>query len=169
MARSTYESPVWIFTRPSKSRAVLAIQATTLFFLFIISSVILSGCSTTATITNVMLSYNATKTVVVANIPQGVRKESANGRELTSNTFLVETFAPDKGTADERAYAVVKILGSSRPYSIDVRVFREVKKKGVWKPDGSDSEMTELLGERLKQALADRREDRNVIDEFRAF
>lgn len=169
MARFGSSSMTWLLTRPAKSRVGLVIQVVTLFALFILSSAILTSCANTATIRDVMLSYNATKTVVVANIPQGVRKESPNGRELTSNYFQIENFQPDKGTANERAYALVKILGSSRPYNVDVQVYREEKRKGIWRADGTDSEMTEQLGERLKQALADRREDRNVIDEFRAF
>lgn len=162
-------SSVWILNRSSRSRRSLAIQAILMFALFIICSAILTSCSTASSIRDVPLSYNAIKTVVTANVPQGVRRESANGRELTSNYFEIETFKPEKSDANERAYSVVKILGSSRPYNVDVQVFREEKRKGIWRADGGDSDMTEKLGERIKQALADRREDRNVIDDFRAF
>ena len=102
-------------------------------------------------------------------MPQGIRRESANGREMTSAYFSVDGFKAEKPDMTERAYAVVTILGASRPYNIDVKVLREEKRKGTWRADGRDSELTKELGERLKQALADRREDRNVIDDFRAF
>lgn len=140
-----------------------------IFSLFLTSSAILVSCGTTANIRDVNLSYNAVKTVVQKNIPQGVRSESPNGREITSNYFEMVTFKSENPKAVERAYAVVKILGATRPYNIDVKVFVEAKDDGYWVADGSDSKMTKQLGERMKQALADRREDRNVIDDFRAF
>ncbi|RYZ76395.1 MAG: hypothetical protein EOP05_05170, partial [Proteobacteria bacterium] len=144
------KSNVWILNRSSRSRRSLAIQAILMFALFILCSAILTSCSTGATIRDIPLSYNAIKTVVVANIPQGVRRESPNGRELTSNFFEVKDFKPEKSDSSERAYALVKILGSSRPYNVDVKVFREEKRKGVWRADGTDSELTEQLGERMK-------------------
>lgn len=169
MARFASKKSAWLSISRSKPKTALVIQTLAIFILFVFSSAFLTSCANTASVKDIMLSYNATKTVVMANIPQGVRKESPNGRELTSNYFQVESFAAEKANLEERAFALVKILGSSRPYSVDVRVFRERKKKGIWRADGSDSEMTEQLGERMKQALADRREDRNVIDDFRAF
>ena len=159
----------WITKRSPRSRGSQALKALLVFALFIALSVILTGCQTGAVIRDVPLSYNAIKTVVTANLPQGLKKESPNGRELTSGYFAVDTFAPEKPDMNIRAYAVVTILGSSRPYNVDVKVIREAKKKGFYRSEGRHDEMTLALGERLKQALADRREDRNIIDDFRAF
>lgn len=153
----------------STTQQSAALKALAIFIAFLLLSAVLTGCQTGVLIRDVPLSYNAIKTVVAANLPQGVKKESTNGRELTSGYFAVDTFAPEKPDLTERAYAVATILGSSRPYNVDVKVIREVKKKGLFRSEGRDDEMSLTLGERLKQALADRREDRNIIDDFRAF
>lgn len=158
----------WILT-PRSSFRTRALKALALFILFIVSSSILSSCASNATIRDVQLSYNAVKTVVASNMPHGVKRESSNGRELSSGYFAVDTFAPEKEGMTERAYAQVKILGAARPYNLDVKVFRETKSNGIFRSDGVDRGMTKVLAERMKQALADRREDRNVIDDFRAF
>jgi hypothetical protein len=50
-------------------------------------------------------------------------------------------------------------------------VTREQKLRGAstYKSLGSDKKLAQELAKRFKAALADRREDRNVIDDFRAF
>ena len=120
-------------------------------------------------IQNVTLSYNAIKTVVVSNLPGGARRESTNGRTLTSAFFNPTTLKAELVPAKIHAYAVVTILGSTRPYDIDIHAFKEEKNLDGYEALGEDKDLSERLGERLRAALADRREDRNVIDDFRAF
>ncbi len=166
----------WISSRAAPLRVCAterrkseAKQALIIFALFLALSVILTSCVSTSAIQNVPLSYNAIKTVVVSNLPGGVRRESPNGRTLTSAYFNPDSLKPEIAAAKIHAYAVVVILGSTRPYDIDIHVFKEEKTVDGYEPLGEDTDLSDRLGERLRAALADRREDRNVIDDFRAF
>jgi hypothetical protein len=139
---------------------------------FVVFPVILVGCaSTNAQIQNVPLSFNAVKTVVVHSLPGGTLRESDNGRTMTSAFFDPETMKPEdeKKPLKVRAYMVVSIFGSSRPYSVEVKAFKEERTQDGYDDLGEDLELTDRLAERLRTALADRREDRNVIDDFRVF
>jgi hypothetical protein len=137
------------------------------------SGSLLVGCaSRQAQIQNVPLSYNAVKTVVKGSLPGGIMRESDNGRTMTSGYFDAETLKVEneKKPLKVHAYMVVSIYGTSRPYAVDVKAFKEVRAKdGVYEDLGEDPELTDRLAERLRNALADRREDRNVIDDFRVF
>lgn len=148
-----------------------ALKAFTLFALFLLFSAFVTGCQTGAKpgVTNIMLSYNSVKTILGNHIPQGIREQSSNGRRLLSGYFSPGNFDEEASEANERAYGIVTILGSSRPYSLSVEVMREKKSGGDYRSEGRDKSLTKQLTERLRRALADRREDRNVIDDFRAF
>lgn len=153
----------WVVTGREVAKALLV------FALFLTSSIILQSCATNAPIQNVTLSYNAVKTVTVNTLPAGLRLESSNGRMLTSGYFDPQTLKAARYGAKVQAYVVVTILGSSRPYSIDVHAFTEEKTEDGYVNRGEDLDLTDRLAERLRSALANRREDRNVIDDFRAF
>lgn len=134
--------------------------------------VTLASCATpSAQIQNVPLSFNAVKTVVTHTLPGGIMRESDNGRMMTSGYFDPETLKPEneKKPLKVHAYMVVSIYGSSRPYSLNVKAFKESREKDGYTDLGEDPELTDRLAERLRAALADRREDRNVIDDFRVF
>jgi hypothetical protein len=139
--------------------------------LFVGVAVVFSGCSTKPSIHDVMLPYNTVRQAVISNLPFGLRKQSANGRELTSNYFSPTSFDTDAEDLPDRAYAEVVILGSSRPFQIAVKVIRERRrrKSRSYAVLGEDKKLTREMVRRLKNTLADRREDRNVIDDFRAF
>ncbi len=138
--------------------------------LFLFFSAILTSCQTTKpAVTGVVLSYNTLKTILGNYMPGGIREQSPNGRKLYSGYFVPRNFDEDGTEAADRAYGIVTILGSSRPYNVDIEVLRERKSGGNYQPEGRDKALTKKLTERLRQALADRREDRNVIDDFRAF
>jgi hypothetical protein len=157
----------WITSRESRATKAVAI-----FALFITFSAILQSCaSNRAQIQNVPLSFNAVKTVVVRNLPGGIMRESDNGRQLTSGYFDPATLKQEneKKPLKVHAYMVALIFGSGRPYSIDVKAYKEEKQKDGYSELGEDPELTDRLAERLRAALADRREDRNVIDDFRVF
>lgn len=140
------------------------------FILFLVASILLSGCASKFRIQNVMLPLTTVKKVVISQMPMGsVKHESLNGRELTSHYFNPKDFDEDATDRVERAYAKVVILGAGRPYSVDVIVYREKRTKGKYTLIGEDRKLTKELSERIRDALADRREDRNIIDDFRAF
>jgi hypothetical protein len=122
-------------------------------------------------IKEVKLSYPTIRTIVVNNLPGGFRKQSENGREIYSGYFLPNNFYKDGSSAPDRAYVKVTILGEGRPFDVDVRVYLESREQGEreYSDNGQDDDLAAKVGDRLQKALADRREDRNVIDVFRAF
>jgi hypothetical protein len=110
--------------------------------------------------------------VVTRSLPGGILRESGNGRTMTSGYFDPESLKPEneKKPLKVHAYMTVSIYGTSRPYNIDVKAYKEARAKdGMYEDLGEDPELTDRLAERLRSALADRREDRNVIDDFRVF
>lgn len=155
-------------TSQSKPSPLLAIL---LFSLFLAISSLLFGCVTKAPIENVMLPFTTVRQVVENTLPGGIREQSQNGRELTSYYFSPKNWDEDAETFPERAYAKITILGSSRPFKIDVKVFRERKNRGARTHSnvGVDKNLTAELVDILNRNLADRREDRSFIDGFRAF
>ncbi len=156
-------SNLWVSKHLTTLRSVATVTLITACLVF------LSSCQTNSAIQNVTLSYNAIKTVVVSNLPGGMRRESDNGRTLTSGFFDPATLKPEKAGLKIHGYVVVAILGSARPYNIDVHAFTEEKTKDGFEPLGENVDLSDRLAERLRSSLADRREDRNVIDDFRAF
>ena len=133
----------------------------------------ITGCSLKpVAIEEVNLSYAAIRQVVISTFPgNAVREQSPNGRELSSFFFNPNNVQQEGETLNDRAFAKVIILGSSRPYRLDVRVYREVRRRGTTKHErlGEDPKLTEELVRALNENLADRREDRSIIDGFRAF
>lgn len=133
----------------------------------------LVGCATQGmTIESTRASFQNIRKIVVAQLPGGAKRISPNGREFTSGYFVpdVTKTSIDATKDGERAYAFVKILGASRPYSINVQVFVEVRESsGRYVQDGLDQKLTQEIAQRIRDSLANRREDQNIIDDFRAF
>lgn len=141
-------------------------------FLSLFSFTMLSSCASSDGIKNVMLPLAVVRKIVLDNIPGGVKKESLNGREITSEYFNAKEIDVPSETARERGRAVVTILGSRRPYTVQVVVTREKRRKGSKKNYdklGEDAKLTKLVRKRIKDALDNRPADINVIDDFRAF
>lgn len=133
----------------------------------------LVGCATTDTsVKEVMLPLAVVRKIVMDNIPGGVKKQSLNGREITGEYFNANNLDEPSDTARERAKAMIIILGSRRPYVLSVSVTVEKKVKGSKKKYdklGEDRKLAKAVVKRLKEALANRPADINVIDDFRAF
>jgi hypothetical protein len=141
-------------------------------WLSLFSFTLLSSCATTDGIKNVMLPLAVVRKIVMDNIPGGVRKESMNGREITSQYFDAKEMDVPSETARERGRAVVTVLGSRRPYTVQVVVTREKRRKGSKKNYdklGPDAALTKAVRKRIKDALDNRPADINVIGDFRAF
>lgn len=104
-------------------------------------------------------------------MPLGVRSTSRNGRTFESNYFLPKGNWDEDGTdAKERAFARTTILNSSRPYQVEVTVFRQSKvAPGEYSAPQRDDELSERLANRIEADIANRREDRNIIDDFKPF
>lgn len=98
------------------------------------------------------------------------RRVSENQRTLVSRYFSRSPdakFDPEKSR--ERLYATITILGDRRPYDVQVEVFSEVKEGSTYVNQGVDEIETNKLGRGVRTRLNQGREDRNIIDDFRAF
>ena len=144
---------------------------------FILMGLMLSGCGA-APIRNVNLSFNTVRGIVVRNLPGGLKSESANGRELRSAFY--QALRVDKfvllddlkaESVSQRNFMRVTILGDRRPYSLEVAVYSQKQRKGTrhFSSPSLDDDLTMDMVQRIQDSLANRREDGNVIDEFRAF
>lgn len=142
-----------------------------LLVLFIQLTAGLAACTSRPLINDVMVPYGSLKALIASTLPGGVTHESVNGRELRSAYFSPADFNPEAaGDKNERAFADVTILGSSRPYQIDVKVYRQRRGAGGrYSRPVPDEALAQRLASFIKESLAHRREDRNVIDDFRAF
>ncbi len=96
---------------------------------------------------------------------------SENGREVFSNYFSAKgVYIAPQDNVKERFFSHILILGERRPYDIDVRVYRETRRKnGLYIATGLDMAQSKKLALKLKAALNESREKRNVIDDFQAF
>lgn len=110
------------------------------------------------------------------SLPLGRRKTSPNGREFYSNYFVPTRKgfrAAEKLT--NRYYAHVYVLGDRRPYVVEVYVKREKQINDsstghtTYVEDGTDDRVAKFLVKKIQDELSKRREDRNVIDDFRVF
>lgn len=164
-------------------RRLKADPAALFFFFALILAVsnLFLGCVSKTALPEFNMPLSQIRALVVGQLPGGLAQESQNGRELRSKYFKVtrvdlfevidESEINKKTPVAERAYSEVLILGDRRPYRVDTRVIREkwhrpLKKYVVL---GLDKELTRKFADRIREALANRREDRNVIDDFRAF
>lgn len=136
----------------------------------------LTGCahfSTKVEVKDINLSLARIRGTILAKLPRGLASTSPNGRTFTSNYFGVPgRFDEDATDKNERSFAVMVILGDRRPYNVSVSVIREKrnpKSPNEYIKDGEDQQMAKELARRVKADLANRREDRNIIDDFRTF
>jgi hypothetical protein len=108
------------------------------------------------------------------SLPVGQRSISQNGRELLSKMFIIDKDRY-KPAADSslRYYAQFKILGDRRPYDIEILVFTEKRvlrgNQFVYAMVGHDRTLAKELEQKFRLELTKRREDRNIIDDFRVF
>jgi hypothetical protein len=134
-------------------------------------SLVIQGCQSKAMINEVMLPLAVVRKVVLDHVPVGVIDESRNGRTITSDWFDPKDIDQPAEDKRIRARAIVTILNSRRPYAVDVKVEKQVKLRGQnkYRDEGLDRDLARAVGARLREALANRPADVNVIDDFRAF
>jgi hypothetical protein len=115
------------------------------------------------------------QSLVASTIPVGLRNTSENGREFYSKYFIVES--PDNykpaAEATERYTATYIVLGDGRPYDIEISVSHEKRvlqgQNFDYVSTGYDKRLANELANKLRYQLTKRREDRNIIDDFRVF
>jgi hypothetical protein len=116
------------------------------------------------------LSVSETRRVVVSVIGEP-RSVSENGREILSKFYdRREKAIPKMEMARERYFTHVTILGDRRPYDIQVEVLVEGRSpQGNFEMVTRDDNKATIIAEKLRQALNQSRDTRNVIDDFRSF
>lgn len=143
-------------------------------------AMIVPGCSTfekSLRIDNASQPYSQIRQAALNALPIGLSSSSPNGRELISKHFIYKgkgEFA-EAVQNDVRQYAKITINGSRRPYTIEITVLKEVKIDSSsggapqYRMKGYDLRLANLVKTRMEAELAKRREDLNIIDDFRVF
>lgn len=135
-----------------------------LFFL------VLAGCVTgDANLSEVNYSLGDIKQVIVSVVGDP-RVQSQNQRTYISQYFGLtgdKKFDPLK--SKRRLYARITILGDRRPYDVAVDVLIEQKKGAQYEEVGIDRAKAEQFAKEIEDRLHKGIENRNVIDDFRAF
>jgi hypothetical protein len=109
-----------------------------------------------------------------AAVPLGLRGLSPNGREMFSKHFVVvkERYKP-AADALERYYAHITILGDRRPYDVEILVVQEKRvlrgNRFTYVIAGYARDLAQALEQDIRKELSKRREDRNVVDDFRVY
>lgn len=115
------------------------------------------------------LSLGEMKRIVMSVIGEP-RAVSENQRTFYSRYFSRNPdpkFDPEKSR--ERLYAKVVVLGDRRPYDLEVEVYVEERAGRVYKDNGTDETEAYKLGKDIRNRLNQGRNERNAIDDFRAF
>lgn len=139
--------------------------------LVIAFAIFLVSCASGPSIDGLDMSPGTIQEVIEKNAPLAVRSVSSNGRVFLSTYFIGNYPMYIEATKkDPRYYAKVVLLGETRPYKVQINVFREVKfADGVYRVDGQDERQAREILKRIKQELALRRDNRNAIDDLRVF
>ncbi len=105
--------------------------------------------------------------------------QSGNSREWTSHYFVIDdghTASKKKNLdhAPERAQAQILIMGDRRPYKLDIVVWveeRQITPDGMvtYKRVRKDQEVASQLADQIDDFLVKSRDNRDLIDDFRAF
>ena len=129
----------------------------------------LVGCATgDANLREVNYSLGEIKQVI-ASVAGAPRSYSENGRTYLSQYFGLKSdkkFDPQK--SKKRLYAKVTVLGD-RPYDVAVDVVIEQKNGGQYDEVGTDEAKAAQFAKEIEDRLHKGIENRNVIDDFRAF
>lgn len=140
-------------------------------FLICILPLLLSGCRTGGVVLReTPLNVSETRKVIVSVIGEP-RVVSENGRDLFSHYYDRKGKEIAKmEMARERYSTQVTILGDRRPYDIQVQVLVEDRvPEGGFELVGRDDDKAAGLADKIKKALNQSRDSRNVIDDFRSF
>lgn len=106
---------------------------------------------------------------VISSIIGQPRVMSENGREMISRFYDRRgRYLDSLDKAKERLYTHVTVLGDRRPYDVKVEVFVEEKvADNVFEFSERDNKAAEKVSARIKEALYQSQNNRNVIDDFR--
>lgn len=130
-----------------------------------------AGFSKTQVIRDLNVAMADLQKVVRSALPISKRIESQNSREFYSAYFVYRNGEYEKAeNAKVRYTAHISILGDRRPYTIEVEVPVEGRSStGEYMLIKYDEGHAKVITRRIQKALYERREDRNIIDDFRVF
>lgn len=115
------------------------------------------------------------RTVIGQIIPVGVRTMSPNGHEVLSRHFILDRQGQPIPASDaiKRYFTHFLILGDRRPYEVEILVTQEERalrgNQFTYVVSGYEVRLAKQLEARLRSELTKRREDRNIIDDFRVY
>lgn len=131
------------------------------------------GCASSGSVELEKLNHSITdlSKVVIDVLPIRRRTQSANEREFFSEYYVIRNGEYEEaGASPIRTVAHISILGDRRPYTIQVQVILERRtSSGEYSFVKYDTAQARVLSRRIQSALHKRREDRNIIDDFRIF
>lgn len=140
-------------------------------FSLLSSFLILVSCQTRGVLLKeTPLNVSETRRVIVSVIGEP-RALSQNGRELSSQYYdRKQSEIKKMEMARERLYTHITVLGDRRPYDVQVEVLVESRnQEGAFELVGNDDSRAAVIADKLKKALNQSRDKRNVIDDFRSF
>jgi hypothetical protein len=141
--------------------------------LFSISLFLLSSCATpgTATLSDLNYALADLQRLCINALPLGKRFESLNNREYYSEYFVTKggEFESAQGKNFRMTVHII-LLGDRRPYKIQISVPVEKRmSNGHYQLVKYDEGLAKMISRRMSSALHKRRDDRNIIDDFRVF
>ncbi len=141
-----------------------------LWALFFTAPFLFAGCRTGVILKDTPLGISETRRTVVTVFGEP-RSVSPNGRELYSKYYDKKGVPIERvELVKERFYTLVTILGDRRPYDIQVEVIQEERDDdGIFQVSDRDEAKAAPLAEKLKKALHQSLDSRNIIDDFRSF
>lgn len=143
----------------------------------LLSFVVGAGCASPASRATLPLetSLFAIQKAVEAQLPGGRLKSEGAGREFVSRHLAISSSGKWREASDidsSRFQISLVILGDRRPYTIEVTVNKEEstnKKNSSYRSVGTDPQLAQQFIARVKEQLAKRQGERDVIDGFRVF
>lgn len=133
-------------------------------------SLFLFSCSSGQKIKNLNRPLVELQKLASDMLPFEKGKVSSNGREFYSRPFKVGKDGYYEAATTKGKIAIIKVLGDGRPYTVSVEVINQTRTEtGEYLNAGTDEALTRVLRRRVEKALHERRGDRNVIDDFRAY
>ncbi len=158
----------------------MVVQSALMVFCRVVILSVITGCSIlgsgryTVRVTELNHPLQLLQKLVVESLPRGHRTNSPNGREFMSKYYqVIKGSYKDAEDSVDRFYAHVAILGDRRPYVIEIKVLQEERvlqgESVGYERVGYSLRLAKELEKTIRLRLTKRREDLNIIDDFRAF
>lgn len=108
--------------------------------------------------------------LISQSFPEGPAKVLRKGRLFVSKPFVIEDGMPvPAGRAPNRYYVRVFIRGVQRPYTLDIEGMEERLTKQGFRTVGRSAWIAKGMARVIHRKLTKRREQLNIIDDFRPF